>query len=658
MSIEVLGVSHFWRAIGWYHMHLLREASGRQKLDKQARYGKHLSWLFWLATGLAAQAQGPPQVSALVNGATGHSASSVPVVSRGSRVTIFGSNLSSATISAQNLPLSTVLSDAQVLFAGIPAPLLFVSPGQIDVQVPFELPDAVSVDLVVRNTSGNSSPFNIILLAQDPGIFSVVKQGSAVGPANLILAGDTITIYATGLGAVMPAVPSGQIGPSSPLAVTAIPIVVKVGGQTATVTFAGLAPQLAGGVYQINANVPANLAGSTADVSLEPGVVPSVTGPPGPSGATGATGPTGLMGAQGPAGLAGAPGAIGPTGPQGIPGFAGAVGPAGATGSAGATGLNWRGTWLVETAYAMNDAVQFNGASYISIKPGNTGQQPDLTLGSSWNVLAQGPTGATGATGPTGLMGAQGPAGATGVQGATGATGPTGAMGATGSINITNPGTWNYAIIYEVGDAVGYNGSAWISLLNNNWGLTPGVDDRTWALLGQVGPKGATGPTGLTGIAGPTGPTGPAGATGPTGATGATGNTGAGGLLWISSNPVPVQTVAGWFYPPGSSQDASAGDNLDATVYNNEAQMILGACMIDAMQVRNYVYNKTTAISVQLYVNGTPQPSFHCSTVATIGASCSVTGGAVAVIASDTIALKVSNASGRSGYVFSALHCK
>jgi hypothetical protein len=128
--------------------------------------------------------------------------------------------------------------------------------------------------------------------------------------------------------------------------------------------------------------------------------------------------------------------------------------------------------------------------------------------------------------------------------------------------------------------------------------------------------------------------------------------------LWTSSNPVPFQAVAAWFYPPGSSQDASVGGNLDATVYANEAESILGACTLDAMQVRNFVYNNSSAITVQLYRNGAAQPSFQCSTAATVGASCSITGQVVAVVPTDTIALKVSNAAGRSGYVFSALHCK
>ena len=192
---------------------------------------------------MEASAQGVPQISGLVNTATGRSASSVPVAARGSQVSILGANLAAVTLSAPVPPLSNSLGGTQVFVGGIAAPILMVSPGQVDVQVPFELPDSLSFDVVVRTAAGDSAPLNTVLLAQDPGIFSVSRQGAAVSSSNPILSGDAITIYATGLGAVMPFVPSGQAAPASPLAVTAIPAVVKVAGQIAQITFAGLAPQ-------------------------------------------------------------------------------------------------------------------------------------------------------------------------------------------------------------------------------------------------------------------------------------------------------------------------------------------------------------------------------------------------------------------------------
>jgi hypothetical protein len=137
-------------------------------------------------------------------------------------------------------------------------------------------------------------------------------------------------------------------------------------------------------------------------------------------------GPPGPPGPSGPAGPVGAAGPIGPTGPPG---------PTGATGPAGPQGLNWKGMWSNTTAYAVNDGVQFNGTSYISIQAG-TGHQPD-TNPTFWNVLAQtGAPGPAGPSGPAGPVGAAGPIGPTGPAGAAGATGPQGPPGPPGSVAV------------------------------------------------------------------------------------------------------------------------------------------------------------------------------------------------------------------------------
>src|SRR5437867_1874878 len=97
-----------------------------------------------LALSLSIRAQTPVVVpQGFVNAATGRSAFGVPVAARGSLVSIYGSNLSAIITSATGVPLPTQLpgTQTQVLFGGIAAPLLFVSPVQINAQVPFELPD-------------------------------------------------------------------------------------------------------------------------------------------------------------------------------------------------------------------------------------------------------------------------------------------------------------------------------------------------------------------------------------------------------------------------------------------------------------------------------------------------------------------------------------
>jgi hypothetical protein len=164
--------------------------------------GKLLSCLLCFGAWLPAKAQTPEiSPSGLVNLVTGRSMSSVPVVARGSLVSIHGNGFSSTWVSNGSVPVPTQLpgTETQVLFGDVAAPLFFVSPTQINALVPFELPDTRSVDLVIRNGNGASAPLKVILLTQDPEISSVVRLGSQVDTSNPIIPGDIISIYATGL---------------------------------------------------------------------------------------------------------------------------------------------------------------------------------------------------------------------------------------------------------------------------------------------------------------------------------------------------------------------------------------------------------------------------------------------------------------------------
>ena len=104
----------------------------------------------------------------------------------------------------------------------------------------------------------------------------------------------------------------------------------------------------------------------------------------------------------------------GPAGPQGIEGPAG---PQGALGPVGPAGLEWQGLWDADTAYAADDAVAFNGASWFCINPiSTTGNDDPETDTVTWALLA-----AQGAQGQAGVAGAQGPEGPQGPAGSVAA---------------------------------------------------------------------------------------------------------------------------------------------------------------------------------------------------------------------------------------------
>lgn len=196
----------------------------------------------------AGVASGQPVVSAVLNAAS-YSAAVAP----GSWVAIFGTNLASAVAGADSVPLPASLAGVSVTVGGIAAPLLYVSPGQLNVLIPsgVVIPANTVVPLVVTSPGGVSSAYNVRLTRNAPGIFT--RNGAGTGRAlvfnpsfkavDTIAAKDNLILYATGLG---PTDASGKATDN---------VEVYIGERQAQVTFAGLAPGFPG-VYQVNVTAP------------------------------------------------------------------------------------------------------------------------------------------------------------------------------------------------------------------------------------------------------------------------------------------------------------------------------------------------------------------------------------------------------------------
>jgi len=116
----------------------------------------------------------------------------------------------------------------------------------------------------------------------------------------------------------------------------------------------------------------------------------------------GTQGIQGIQGVQGPAGPAGIQGEQGEIGPAGATGATGAQGIQGEKGDTGDAGLHWMGAWSSSTSYSVNDGIYYNGRSYICIQA-NTNQLPTNTSHWDI-MASMGATGATGATGAQGLI--------------------------------------------------------------------------------------------------------------------------------------------------------------------------------------------------------------------------------------------------------------
>jgi uncharacterized protein (TIGR03437 family) len=146
-----------------------------------------------------------------------------PPLAPGGIASIFGQNLAGATEAARSLPLPTKLGGVRVRFDGYDAPLFFVSPTQINLQIPFELTGYSSSVEIERDTPSGpmvSAASPAALSTGAPGIFTYSGDGrgpglvfhtdfSPVTDESPARPGETLIAYVTGLGTVDNPVASG-----------------------------------------------------------------------------------------------------------------------------------------------------------------------------------------------------------------------------------------------------------------------------------------------------------------------------------------------------------------------------------------------------------------------------------------------------------------
>jgi uncharacterized protein (TIGR03437 family) len=208
----------------------------------------------------------PPNITSVQNAGNGGGD-----IAPGGLISVYGTNLSPVNMASSEIPLPTALANSCLSVNGLPVPILFVSPDQVNAQIPFQA--IGDVTLILRTPGGISNNFNIVIEPNAPSVFltsvgseinipTVVRNddNELVTPSHPIHreSGTDLVIYLTGLGGTSPAVPTGQPAPSNPLAYTLVQPTVTLGGVELPVLFAGLAPGLVG-VDQINVSVPFNV---------------------------------------------------------------------------------------------------------------------------------------------------------------------------------------------------------------------------------------------------------------------------------------------------------------------------------------------------------------------------------------------------------------
>ena len=205
-------------------------------------------------------------------------------VAPGELITLYGHYLGPATPAVWTIgadgKLTIPNANVQILFDDVPAPLIYVSAGQINAVAPYEVANGLST-VTIKTAGGSVSTNSIGATATSPGIFpyAIVNQdGSVNTSSNPAPVGSYVTMYGTGLGQTTPAGVDDILTPLSnfPTQVYSAALTISRNPLFSTllpmhVYYAGPAPGLVEGVCQIDAEIPMGVESGENFVTIAAG---------------------------------------------------------------------------------------------------------------------------------------------------------------------------------------------------------------------------------------------------------------------------------------------------------------------------------------------------------------------------------------------------
>jgi len=216
-----------------------------------------------------------PIFPSISSGGVVNAASYTARISPGALASVFGTGFGVSTVQP-DVPLPASAAGVTVNVNGKAAPILYLTPGQINFQVPWSTPTSGNVNVVVSVGTANSNTVSVPVGTAAPGLFAQTSGAAIVqnfpdyslnDPSNPASGGSTIIAYLTGSGPVSPAVADGAASPSAPVAAATAVATAKVGSATAAVSFTGLTPGFVG-LVQMNIVVPTGLAPGVYPLSI------------------------------------------------------------------------------------------------------------------------------------------------------------------------------------------------------------------------------------------------------------------------------------------------------------------------------------------------------------------------------------------------------
>jgi uncharacterized protein (TIGR03437 family) len=190
-------------------------------------------------------------------------------IAPGGYVAIFGSGFGSSNMTASSVPLPATLGGVSVDVSGMPVPLLFVSPGQINGQLPYGISGTVNLTVKVGGASSTAMPVRIVPNA--PKFYTSSQGGTGfivathadmslvAKGAQAVKTGESITLFMNSMGEVTPSIAAGAApgdgSTAKPLNKLVTQPTVMLDTLRASVAYAGLAPGFPG-LYQVNFTTP------------------------------------------------------------------------------------------------------------------------------------------------------------------------------------------------------------------------------------------------------------------------------------------------------------------------------------------------------------------------------------------------------------------
>jgi uncharacterized protein (TIGR03437 family) len=186
-----------------------------------------------------------------------NAASYATVYVPGMILAVFGTDLAPAVQQNLELPLPLKMQGVSATVNGVAAPLYYVSPTQINLQIPYET--TLGTAVLGINNNGKVTSFSFPVTVSGPGIFAAMD--SSLVPFATGAQGQVLTAFVTGDGALTPTLATGAAPyvytPVDYLPQPGLPVTLSVGGVPATLNFVGM-PTWAVGTTQINFTIPAN----------------------------------------------------------------------------------------------------------------------------------------------------------------------------------------------------------------------------------------------------------------------------------------------------------------------------------------------------------------------------------------------------------------